>query len=64
MNIGKACAIFRDIFHSYATDEEKLVAIGMVAGMETHNGIAKEHFVNAIRWLLTHREVWERHDET
>ena len=41
MNIGKAVAIFRDIFRPGLTDIERGEAIKKVLDMETHNGITK-----------------------
>lgn len=59
MNIGKACAIFRNINNDKFTDDEKIEAIREVIDMETHNGIAKSDCFYALSWLLNklHKEA-------
>lgn len=52
MSIGMATAIFKDIYTSVATEEEKMKSIKMVLSMETHNGITKRDFVNVLRYLM------------
>lgn len=51
MNIGRAAAIFCNIFSSKESDDEKIRAIKAVIGMETYNGISKQALINALGWL-------------
>jgi len=51
MNIGKACAIFKQINSEEYIQEEKLTAIVDVLGMPTHNGITKDEILIAFKWL-------------
>lgn len=44
MSKGMAVAIFKDIYTTVATEEEKMESIKMVLSMETHNGITKRDF--------------------
>ncbi len=52
MNIGEACAIFRNIDKSERAIWEKKQAIRTVIDMETHNGITKQEILNALAWLM------------
>lgn len=52
MNIGRARAIFGNLYHSKESDAEKIRAIKAVIGMETHNGISKQELINAMDWLI------------
>lgn len=51
MGLGEATAIFCNIYLSDSTVEEKKLAIRTVIDMETHNGITKQEFINALDWL-------------
>ena len=59
MKIGKAVAIFWNIDSKEYTDDEKLTAIYLVLGMETHNGTTKEKILKAFRWLFNHTVIIE-----
>ncbi len=52
MTENEAKAIFWNIYNSEESDEEKIAAIKAVIGMETHNGISKQEFINALDWLM------------
>lgn len=52
MNIGKACAIFKQIELDKYTDTEKLIAIDCVLNMVTHNGVTKDEILKAFKWFL------------
>ena len=52
MDIGKATAIFYDIYNGEYSDMEKVEAISQVVRMETHNGITKDAMLGVIEWLL------------
>lgn len=52
MELGKATAIFRNIYNSEESAVEKILAIRTVCEMETHNGITKQEFLNALNWLV------------
>lgn len=57
VSLGQAVAIVK-----YKLDDEtialqsKVLAIGRVAEMETHNSITKDELVRALRWLFEHYE--------
>jgi len=51
MNLGEAVAVFRNIYLSDRTVEEKKLAIKTVIEMETHNSITKQEILNALQWL-------------
>lgn len=36
--------------------QSKVLAIGKVASMETHNSITKDELINSLRWLFEHYE--------
>lgn len=57
MKIGKATAIFQNIFLSDESVEEKKLAIRTVLDMETHNGITKQEILNALEWLYENTVV-------
>lgn len=57
MELGKAVAIFKNIFNSNEGNEEKRSAIKIVLDMGTHNGISKQEFINALEWLACN-EGW------
>ena len=38
------------------THQSKVLAIGKVAEMETHNSVTKDELVGALRWLYEHYE--------
>ena len=61
MNIGKAVAIFRDIFRPGLTDIERGEAIKKVLDMETHNSITKAEMLQVIRYLWN--MVYEEEDK-
>ena len=63
VNIGKASAVFCDIDNDRYTEDEKYEAVRLVLAMPTHNGIAKQYFVKAMRWLLVHQEASGRGSE-
>lgn len=61
MTTGEAANIFLTCFKSAESGniapnlympEEIAAAVYMVANMETHNGIAKEAVINALRWIM------------
>ena len=52
MNVGKAAAIFKNIYNEETEVEDKLTAIQDVSGWETHNGITKKEMMEVIRWLI------------
>lgn len=52
MNIGKACAIFKQIESDQFTNQEKLFAIQQVLEMPTHNGFTKAETLAAFRWMF------------
>lgn len=61
MTTGEAVIIFLTCFKNVESGsiapnlympEEIAAAVYMVANMETHNGIAKEAVINALRWIL------------
>lgn len=60
MNLGKACAIFKQLEKDEYTDAEKIEAIRMVLDMETHNSITKLDFMCALAWLwnFTYHKVF------
>lgn len=60
MNLGKACAIFKQLEKDEYTDAEKIEAIRMVLDMETHNSITKLDFMYALAWLwnFTYHKVF------
>lgn len=37
--------------------QSKMIAIETVANMETHNGIAKDEIIRALRWRFAHYAV-------
>lgn len=51
MNMGKACAIFKNINDDNISDDDKALAIYIVMNMVTHNGITKAEFLEAVKWL-------------
>ncbi len=51
MNIGKACAIFKNINANNISDDDKALAIYTVMNMPTHNGITKADFLEVVKWL-------------
>lgn len=51
MNIGKACAIIKNINANNISDDDKALAIYIVMNMETHNGITKSELIEAVKWL-------------
>ena len=57
MTIGTAYWIFRNIENTVYTDDEKIEAIKIISGLDTHNAIKKEKMAEAIKWLL--RKVTE-----
>ena len=52
MGLGEAVAIFKNIDLSKRKEGDKRMAIETVLGMETHNGITKQEFINAVCWLM------------
>lgn len=56
MELGKATAIFKNIFMSERTKEEKMFAIKTVVDMETHNGFTKQEILNALDWLINEHQ--------
>lgn len=53
MELGKAVAIFKNIYLDTHTREEKMQAIKVVLDMETYNGITKQELLEVLNWLLT-----------
>lgn len=51
MNMGTACAIFKNINDDNISDDDKALAIYIVMNMVTHNGITKAEFLEAVKWL-------------
>ena len=51
MNIGRARAIFDNIWNATESVEEKALAIRMVLDMETHNSVTKASMLNVMDWL-------------
>ena len=51
MSIGKARAIFDDIYRPGLTDAERMEAIRIVLDMETHNSITKASMLRVMRLL-------------
>ena len=60
MNIGKACAIVRNIESNDSTIREKIEALNDVLEMETDNSITKAIYKNALRWLLKNIELEDK----
>lgn len=56
MNIGRAAAIFSQIWDDRFTVSEKWEAIRIVTGFETWNGIRKDDFMEVVRWMLTQKD--------
>lgn len=51
MNIGTACAIFKQLDSDKYTYQEKERAIYIVINMETHNGITKCDLLKALKYM-------------
>lgn len=51
MNVGKAVAIFKDIFNKDLSDEERGTAIRIVLDMPTRNSISKTDMTYVISYL-------------
>lgn len=62
MEIGKACAIVKNINGYECSAAEKYEAVYAVANMATHNGFSKREFVEAIKWILMHPEEAREND--
>ena len=60
MNIGKAVAIFNNIFDDAYTIEEKGLAIREVIDMETHNSIPKCQMLVAMNWMW--EQIFEKQE--
>jgi hypothetical protein len=58
MNIGMACAIFKNIESDKYTENEKGLAIMRVLSMETINSITKQELKNALAWLWNQHFEW------
>lgn len=58
MNLGEATAIFKNIYNSERTPEEKKQAIKIVVGIETHNSITKQEILNALDWLCLQEDCY------
>lgn len=58
MNIGMACAIFKNIESDKYTEIEKGFAIKLVLSMETINSITKQELKNALAWLWNQHFEW------
>ena len=62
MNIGQGVAILQNIYKSDADDKEKFEAIKTVLSMETHNGITKQEFINALDYVINccgeYKQAW------
>lgn len=56
MNIGKAVEIFTQIWDDKYTVAEKWAAVRVVTGLETWNGIRKDDFMEAVRWMLAQKD--------
>lgn len=59
MNNGKAVAIFKEINSGSYEDDEKLIAIGQVLNMDTHNSISKNEILNVLKWFYEEFTEWE-----
>ena len=62
MNIGTAVSIFEQLKSDKFTEDEKIIAIHMVANMPTHNSISKAKILNALKWLV--ENDWEFEGKT
>lgn len=51
MELGKAIAIFKNLYSEKYSDDEKAEAIRRVIDMETHNSITKAEMLYALNWL-------------
>ena len=55
VNLGDAVLIVKEhLDDDSIAFQTKIIAIGKVAEMETHNSIKKDDLVNALRWLFKH----------
>lgn len=52
MTLREQVAIFKNIYDSEAEVWQKKAAIRSVLEMETHNSIAKQELINALKWLM------------
>ena len=59
MTTGQAYKIFHDLDNDQYTLEEKAVAIHTITDMETHNGVKKDAFVKACKWLWNQQFEWK-----
>ena len=60
MNIGKAIAIFNNLFDDKYSIEEKVLAIRKVIDMETHNSISKSKMLVAMNWMW--EQIFEKQE--
>lgn len=51
MNIGEACAIFKQLDSDKYTYQQKEKAIYIVINMETHNGVTKDDLLKALKYM-------------
>lgn len=63
MNLGKACAIFKQIDSERFTEQEKLFAIQQVLEMPTHNSFTKAETLTAFKWLYNYTVEIEEEGE-
>lgn len=52
MNIGEACAIFRNIEDESISTMKKVRAVHEVVNMATHNGITKAEMLRVLKWAF------------
>jgi hypothetical protein len=52
MKIGAACVIFMRINDDCFTPDEKAMAIHLVLGMATHNGVTKDQILKVTKYLF------------
>lgn len=57
VSLGQAWAIVKNGLDDESISiQTKVLAIGKVAEMETHNSITKDDLIRALRWLFEHYE--------
>lgn len=63
MKLGKAVAIFCNIYNSQESNAEKMEAISIVVknGMP-FNSITKQEYVNALQWIFENYEVDDKEE--
>lgn len=57
VTLGEAVSIVKHgLYDDEIAIQSKVIAIGRVANMETHNSITKDELVGALRWIFEHYE--------